>query len=837
MATVEWGQLPSASGIDDATLDAVRQVESGGNPNAVSSAGAVGAYQFMPRTAAQYGIDPRDERQSRIAAGKYLTDLQNQFGDRNLALLAYNWGPGNVDAWLKTGKGVNGQEMPLQAQQYVDRVNRAQEAAVQPKASPSLLARLGETAAAAISGTAQAAETKRRPTITWDDPPAEGDAQSLRDPSTLKINPTAAIGLDTTFDTGIPLSGGANDVLSRFGKGMLDVGQGLKQLYLMATGAPGEAKAYTDGIKAQNARYEASRKADAGGAPGVDWSRIGGNVAATLPAVLIPGGSAATMAPRAASGAAGGALSGAAMFSDAPTWQAKAAQAAEGGMLGGAAPVAISKLIGMGSGVANTANAAGARVMSALDGSSTPQQINLAIQSVLKPAGIDFSRLSAEAQQALSDDVRATLRAGAPVSADDIGRKAAMLSVGMDPTLAQVTRDPKRWAFERNTADIAGAGDRLKSRFIAQNGQMYDEAQRIAKQAGGNAPDAYEASNTALSSLLNLDQAKKSAIDAAYDAARNSEGRSVALDHVAFVKQANDALDSGMLGTYLPPQVRGLLNDVSTGKLPLNVNNAVQLDSVLSAAQRGAQPAEQKAISVVRTALADAPAADAMGDAARASFDYARGLARQRFSQIEKTPALDAALNGAAPDDFFGKFVLRGNARDLQALKDELSGAPQAWDGLRSQVVQWIADKATLGKGADGTFSGLQLRKALDSIGPQRLNALFSPDEVSQIMTLSKAASAATETPPFTRAGIGSNTAEKLVNLLNKGANLPYLRELVVNPLLATGRDVKISTSLAGKSPAPSVPPLVSEEAKNALAQRFGRASVPLSVLVQGVAR
>lgn len=836
MATIEWS---APAGIDDGTLDAVRRVESGGNPNAVSPAGAVGAYQFMPKTAAQFGIDPRDERQSRIAAGKYLSQLQDQFGgDRNLALLAYNWGPGNVDAWMRTGKGAKGQEMPPQAQQYADRVNRALDMAAAPQ--PSFLARMGDAAATAISGTAQAAESPRSaPTITWDDAPGASQPAptSLRDRSTLKINPTAAIGIDTTFDTGVPLSGGVNDKLSRIGKGMMDVGHGLNQLWLMGTGRPGEAQAYTDQVRAENDRYEASRKLDTGSQnPGVDWMRIGGNIAATSPAILIPGGNSATLGTRALSGGVGGALAGASMFSDQATPAAKTGQAAIGGLLGSAAPVALSKMVDIGSGLLNKGNVVTTRAGQVLSGASSPAQVNLTIQQTLGARGIDFSRLSAEAQAALSDDVRATLRAGAAVSADDIERKAAMLAFDLRPTAAQVTRDPKRWAFERNTADIEGAGDRLKARFVQQNQQLYGAAEKIKGATGGVSPDAHEASGTALSSLLKMDAGKRAAVDSAYDAARNEAGRYVALDHVAFVKQANDALDAGMLGHYLPAQVKNILNDVATGKTPLNVNVAAQIDTVLSAAQRGAMPAEQKAIGVVRTALADAPAADAMGDAARSAFDSARGMARQRFAQIENTPSLKAALDGAAPDQFFGKFVLRGNASDLQALKQSLSSDPQAWNNLRGQTVEWLTDRATLGKGADGVFSGAQLRKAMATLGDQRMRVLFSPEEFANLKTLSKAASAATETPAFTRAGVGSNTAEKLSNLLSKGANLPYLRELVVKPLQSTARDIQVSSSLAGRTPAPSVPPLVGEDAKNALASRLGRSSVPLSVLVQGLA-
>lgn len=62
----------------------------------ISSAGAVGIAQFMPATARDFGIDPRDPYQSIDAAGKYMRQLFDRFGDWGKALAAYNWGMGNV---------------------------------------------------------------------------------------------------------------------------------------------------------------------------------------------------------------------------------------------------------------------------------------------------------------------------------------------------------------------------------------------------------------------------------------------------------------------------------------------------------------------------------------------------------------------------------------------------------------------------------------------------------------------------------------------------------------------------------------------------------------------
>ncbi|MGF6599782.1 hypothetical protein P3T23_004516 [Paraburkholderia sp. GAS448] len=99
----------------------IRQ-ESGFNPDAVSPAGAVGISQFMPGTAKQYGIDPRDPAQSIDAQARMMKSLYGQFGSWRDALHAYNWGEGNHASYLRTGKGVNGQPMPAETQQYPDLV-------------------------------------------------------------------------------------------------------------------------------------------------------------------------------------------------------------------------------------------------------------------------------------------------------------------------------------------------------------------------------------------------------------------------------------------------------------------------------------------------------------------------------------------------------------------------------------------------------------------------------------------------------------------------------------------------------------------------------------------
>lgn len=86
--------------VDSALLMAVIDVESGGNPQAVSPKGATGLMQLMPRTGARHGASNLfDPRQNVAAGARYLKALIGQFGDLPLALAAYNAGEGAVQKY------------------------------------------------------------------------------------------------------------------------------------------------------------------------------------------------------------------------------------------------------------------------------------------------------------------------------------------------------------------------------------------------------------------------------------------------------------------------------------------------------------------------------------------------------------------------------------------------------------------------------------------------------------------------------------------------------------------------------------------------------------------
>lgn len=114
----EFNAAGARWGISPRVLAAVAHVESRFQADVVSSAGAVGMMQLMPSTAASLGVDPLDPVASIDAAARLLRSQVDRFGSIELALAAYNVGPGTV-------ANAGGIQPGSQAERYVSAVLEA----------------------------------------------------------------------------------------------------------------------------------------------------------------------------------------------------------------------------------------------------------------------------------------------------------------------------------------------------------------------------------------------------------------------------------------------------------------------------------------------------------------------------------------------------------------------------------------------------------------------------------------------------------------------------------------------------------------------------------------
>lgn len=76
-------------------LTRMAKQESNYDPKAVSPAGAIGLMQIIPKW--HPNVNPWNPVESIWYAGGYVRQLREQFGSWEMALAAYNWGPGNLE--------------------------------------------------------------------------------------------------------------------------------------------------------------------------------------------------------------------------------------------------------------------------------------------------------------------------------------------------------------------------------------------------------------------------------------------------------------------------------------------------------------------------------------------------------------------------------------------------------------------------------------------------------------------------------------------------------------------------------------------------------------------
>lgn len=96
------------TGIPASIIQAVSNIESSYNPNAVSEQGAIGYMQLMPETAKAMGVkNIKDPEQNIMGGAKYLKYLYDKYGNWRDTLIAYNEGEGNFDNGERFSESIN----------------------------------------------------------------------------------------------------------------------------------------------------------------------------------------------------------------------------------------------------------------------------------------------------------------------------------------------------------------------------------------------------------------------------------------------------------------------------------------------------------------------------------------------------------------------------------------------------------------------------------------------------------------------------------------------------------------------------------------------------------
>lgn len=553
--------------------------------------------------------------------------------------------------------------------------------------------------------------------------PSGGFSMGLRDP----IDAGAQL-LENILPTGVSTAvNKANNWLADQGLPLARVeesGQGgTKQIQAVH-------KAYDEKRK-QAARVEKGLSPGEDVDPGMDWSRVAGNVvnpvnlaaASRLPA-------AATTLGRVGTGLLGGMVGGALTPTQGDEfWKEKGAQVGIGGVTGAVAAPVLGKI---------TDSVAKAFANRAKPGPINQTEIDRTIREVMSESGTRFEDLSGQMQDALRKQVIEATGAGRRLDTAAMLRKQDFAAEGIPATLGQIGRDARQYATERNLRTMPGVGDPLLTRFEQQGKMLQGKVGNLAEGAS----DRVAAGEKLSGALKAYDDKLSKGVSAAYRAARDSAGKDAEVPLAGLAGDYANVLDS--FGDKIPSGVRNQFEKF--GLSPDTVGNAKKLFTVEEADKLikvindnvGSDRATNTALSQLRNAVKTSVTKDAGADDV---FAPARKAAAERFRLQEVVPALEASASGStAPDDFVRRYVISGKANDVKAMADILrKESPEALQEARAQVGEHLK-RAAFGENlaGDKAFAPERYAKALRDLGDRKLEALFSKEEVAQIHRLGR---------------------------------------------------------------------------------------------------
>lgn len=510
---------------------------------------------------------------------------------------------------------------------------------------------------------------------------------------------------------------------------------------------------------------------------------------------LLAGAGGLGAAGRVASAAPGLAGQAGAFFAANPTQQLLSAGGA--GLAGGSAREA-----GAGPGVqagaallggvaapmaANGVMSAGRTLKNALTPAMTTQAVDQQIQLVMQRQGVDWAQVPERVRQGMRQEVAQAMQTGQDLNPDAVRRMLDFARTGATPTRGMLTQDPVQITREMNLAKTgANSSDSVLQSLPRVQGRNTERLLSGLDELGANrAPDAFRTGELTLGALNRDIGASQANINSLYSRARDTAGRSAELDGATFTTQANQALDQGLLGGALPESVASHMNRIARGEVPFTVDYAEQLKTAMGKLQRNTSDGQQRmALGLVRQALENTPLRSApkvnpgnlptvpgtvppsgatLGAESIDAFNAARSANRQFMGRVERTPALQAAMDGAQPDQFVKQFITGQGASvaDVNALRRSVANDPEALQAVKSNLALHLRQAATNGTDDVNKFSPASFNRALNNIGDRKLAAFFEPQEIEQLRAIGRVGTL-----------MNSQPAGSAVNNSNSGAML-----------------------------------------------------------------
>jgi hypothetical protein len=667
---------------------------------------------------------------------------------------------------------------------------------------------------------------------------------------------------------------------ARFGRGMLDIGQGLNQKWLQLNEAAGntggssmidpktgqprrplteqeqqivagmkpaetaeqltgrvnnELDLYNKGRATQLAEHNHERisRGEEPKKSELDLQRIAGNIAVTLPLAAVgPGGS--TILARGAAGGLQGALAGGAQFTPSGEVSDTATNAAVGGAVGAVAAPVVGAI-----------SDKALKLVQKLVGAWRGMGANTNVDDILTSIP-EFKELPEVAQRDLIAEAQRQIRTSGTLSAEELARKANLITQGVKPTRSMVTRNPGDWTMERNLQKLAGSADDELRQTGQQLTDVYtgnDKALTTALQKlSANLPKGTQEAHgmTAMKALDALAESSQDDVSNLYTAVRTAKGDQLASD----ARQLASTLDDLRDNTYAEKLVGSVTNKLRRFGMLDAEGNLTDKTLTVTQAEELRKFVNKLPNDFGKKDIVRAIDADVLSGLGEDAFSGARKAAQERFAMLGN-PSTQRALNalgelqqGKTAQNFIKSQVIDAADQDVETLMKTLGNLPsakqaEAVDALRAGVLSYLEDAA--GNPNSAKFSGAAFNKAIDDIGEKKLAAVLGMPQYVKLKNLARAALDATYEPPYSAVN-HSGSGTTLLSFLQRARTVPGV------PLLVTDNAEKLAAqaayrrqlaeALAARSRA-QLPAISPKAIATADALRAGAAVTPIAAASQ----
>ena len=375
---------------------------------------------------------------------------------------------------------------------------------------------------------------------------------------------------------------------------------------------------------------------------------------------------------------------------------------------------------------------------------------NLTGRAPKAPVIDSFGNPSKEFQEQLSkanlsfDDVARAANSDIGDDAAQQARKAFLEENGLIPTRAQVTGEATDFQTQQELAKTTG---RVRSILEGQEDVLANRFENAIAQTGGTAnPSNSPVFDFIGDKAIDLD----ASISEAYKAARDVAGSEKIVKTDNLIEKVRKTAGSDSATGGLASATRDILREkgILTGKklksdARIDPSTAESVRQDLNALFDSLTPFGRKKLNEFKAALDDDVARDVGEDifeeARSAKAQFEKDLSRVKVNKFDKRKAnllRDILENKVNPERFLDDAVLAKRVRstDLEQVKrylllDDNPGGIAAWNDLRAEAMQRIANQAMPEVAGQKALSRAQLEKSLDRFGRDKLRVLFSPDE------------------------------------------------------------------------------------------------------------